>query len=124
MCRGGNRCPAECCDPRRGSARSRRLHRPSGPSVHPPPLQIRVCPVPLHSVWLESNTEELVPPRTALRREARAEVVSWKRSNSSFDRGHGEIAQDRVVRLAELEIDPAQLESYKVALQEEIETSI
>jgi quinol monooxygenase YgiN len=35
-----------------------------------------------------------------------------------------EIAQDRVVRLAELEIDPAQLESYKVALQEEIETSI
>jgi quinol monooxygenase YgiN len=35
-----------------------------------------------------------------------------------------EIAQDRVVRLAELEIDPAQRESYKVALQEEIETSI
>jgi quinol monooxygenase YgiN len=35
-----------------------------------------------------------------------------------------EIAQDRVVRLAELEIDPAQLESYKVALQEEIEISI
>jgi hypothetical protein len=35
-----------------------------------------------------------------------------------------EIAQDRVVRLAELEIDLAQLESYKVALQEEIETSI
>lgn len=35
-----------------------------------------------------------------------------------------EIARDRVVRLAELEIDPAQLESYKVALQEEIETSI
>jgi quinol monooxygenase YgiN len=32
--------------------------------------------------------------------------------------------QGRVVRLAELEIDPAQIESYKVALQEEIETSI
>jgi hypothetical protein len=29
-----------------------------------------------------------------------------------------------VVRLAALEIDPAQLESYNVALQEEIETSI
>jgi quinol monooxygenase YgiN len=35
-----------------------------------------------------------------------------------------ETGQDRVVRLAELEIDPAQLESYKVALQQEIETSI
>ena len=32
--------------------------------------------------------------------------------------------QSRVVRLAELEIDPAQLENYKAALREEIETSI
>ncbi len=32
--------------------------------------------------------------------------------------------QDHVVRLAELEIDPAQLENYKVALREEIEASI
>ncbi len=30
----------------------------------------------------------------------------------------------RVVRMAELEIDPAQLEAYKSALKEEIETSI
>jgi quinol monooxygenase YgiN len=30
----------------------------------------------------------------------------------------------RIVRLAELEIDPAQLESYKAALREEIATSI
>jgi quinol monooxygenase YgiN len=32
--------------------------------------------------------------------------------------------QARVVRLAELEIDPAQLEKYEAALREEIETSI
>src|ERR1700759_5112356 len=32
--------------------------------------------------------------------------------------------QDSVVRLAELEIDPARLEPYKLALLEEIETSI
>lgn len=31
---------------------------------------------------------------------------------------------DPLVRLAELEIDPAQLENYKAALKEEIETSI
>jgi quinol monooxygenase YgiN len=31
---------------------------------------------------------------------------------------------DRLVRLAELEIDPAQLDAYKMALREEIETSI
>ncbi len=31
---------------------------------------------------------------------------------------------DRVVRLAQLEIDPAQLEKYKAALREEIEASI
>jgi quinol monooxygenase YgiN len=35
-----------------------------------------------------------------------------------------ETGQDRVVRLAELEIDPAHLEHYKAALQEEIATSI
>ena len=37
------------------------------------------------------------------------------------------VAQDRsgkIVRLAELEIDPAQLDAYKAALREEIETSI
>lgn len=33
-------------------------------------------------------------------------------------------AQGRVVRLAELEIDPLQLENYKAALREEIDTSI
>ena len=33
-------------------------------------------------------------------------------------------AQNRIVRIAELEIDPAQLEPYKAALKEEIETSI
>ena len=32
--------------------------------------------------------------------------------------------QDRIVRIAELDIDPAQLETYKAALREEIETSI
>ncbi|WP_185827152.1 hypothetical protein [Edaphobacter aggregans] len=32
--------------------------------------------------------------------------------------------QGRVVRLAELEIDPVQLEAYKAALREEIDTSI
>ncbi len=32
--------------------------------------------------------------------------------------------QDPIVRLAELEIDPVQLEAYKAALKEEIETSI
>jgi quinol monooxygenase YgiN len=32
--------------------------------------------------------------------------------------------QDPLVRIAELEIDPAQLERYKAALKEEIETSI
>ena len=35
-----------------------------------------------------------------------------------------EPTQGRVVRLAELEIDPAQLEPYQAALKEEIETSI
>ncbi|NYF90061.1 antibiotic biosynthesis monooxygenase [Tunturiibacter empetritectus] len=39
-------------------------------------------------------------------------------------RASAEPKHARVVRLAELEIDPAQLESYKAALKEEIETSI
>lgn len=32
--------------------------------------------------------------------------------------------QGRIVRLAELEIDPAQLENYKAALRDEIDTSV
>lgn len=39
-------------------------------------------------------------------------------------RGYSEPAQDRMVRLAELEIYPDQLEAYKAVLKEEIETSI
>jgi quinol monooxygenase YgiN len=39
-------------------------------------------------------------------------------------RGWAEPVDERIVRLAELEIDPAQLNDYKVALREEIETSI
>ena len=35
-----------------------------------------------------------------------------------------EIHSDRLVRLAELEIDPAQLAVYRAALREEIETSV
>ena len=43
----------------------------------------------------------------------------------TFERDQpSEQIQDRVVRLAELEIDPAQLENYKAALREEIEASI
>jgi quinol monooxygenase YgiN len=36
----------------------------------------------------------------------------------------GETEQNRVVRIAELEIDPARLDSYKAALREEIAASI
>jgi quinol monooxygenase YgiN len=36
----------------------------------------------------------------------------------------GDETERRTVRVAELEIDPAQLESYKAALKEEIETSV
>ncbi len=36
----------------------------------------------------------------------------------------GKAEQNRVVRIAELEIDPAQLDSYKVALREEIDASV
>jgi quinol monooxygenase YgiN len=39
-------------------------------------------------------------------------------------RGSAEPVDGRVVRLAELEIDPGQLERYKAALKEEIEASI
>src|SRR5918993_4719374 len=39
-------------------------------------------------------------------------------------RAPAEPGQDRMVRLAELEIDPAQLDNYKAALKEEIEASI
>jgi quinol monooxygenase YgiN len=35
-----------------------------------------------------------------------------------------EAVSERVVRLAELELDPVQVEQYKAALREEIETSI
>lgn len=35
-----------------------------------------------------------------------------------------ELVRNPIVRIAELEIDPAQLDAYKVALKEEIETSI
>ena len=40
------------------------------------------------------------------------------------ERAPAEQMQGRVVRLAELEIDPVQLENYKAALKEEIESSI
>jgi quinol monooxygenase YgiN len=39
-------------------------------------------------------------------------------------RGYAEPVDDRIVRLAELEIYPDQLEAYKAALKEEISTSI
>jgi quinol monooxygenase YgiN len=44
-------------------------------------------------------------------------LLSSRRATA--ESGHGQI-----VRLAELEIDPAQIENYKAALKEEIETSI
>ncbi len=43
---------------------------------------------------------------------------------SGLPHGFAEAADERVVRLAELDIDPAQVESYKAALRQEIETSI
>jgi quinol monooxygenase YgiN len=39
-------------------------------------------------------------------------------------RGYSEPADDRIVRLAELEIYPDQVDAYKAALKEEISTSI
>ncbi len=41
-----------------------------------------------------------------------------------YERVPGRQASARVVRLAELEIDPARLEAYKALLREEIEASI
>lgn len=43
---------------------------------------------------------------------------------SACSRAPAKPAQGQLVRLAELEIDPAQLESYQAALREEIEASI
>lgn len=45
-------------------------------------------------------------------------LVSNSRSEAA------EIHPERLVRLAELEIDPAQLAAYRAALREEIETSV
>jgi quinol monooxygenase YgiN len=44
--------------------------------------------------------------------------------NTGWRAAAQEPMQRRIVRLAELEIDPAQIESYKAALREEIEASI
>lgn len=44
--------------------------------------------------------------------------------NSRIAYGQSRMQDERIVRLAELDIDPAQLESYKAALQEEITESI
>jgi len=38
--------------------------------------------------------------------------------------GYAQVTEQRIVRIAELEIDPSQLEAYKAALKEEIEASI
>ena len=35
-----------------------------------------------------------------------------------------EASHERLVRIAELEVDPAQLDAYKIALRQEIEASI
>lgn len=43
---------------------------------------------------------------------------------SACSRAPAKPMQGQLVRLAELEIDPAQLENYQAALKEEIETSI
>src|SRR5215470_13530325 len=45
-------------------------------------------------------------------------LLFWQRGNSAVAVG------SPIVRIAELEIDPAQLDAYKLALKEEIETSI
>jgi quinol monooxygenase YgiN len=41
-----------------------------------------------------------------------------------WQRGTAVVVGSPIVRIAELEIDPAQLDAYKLALKEEIETSI
>jgi quinol monooxygenase YgiN len=45
-------------------------------------------------------------------------LLFWQRSTAAV------VVGSPIVRLAELEIDPAQLDAYKLALKEEIETSI
>jgi len=45
-------------------------------------------------------------------------LLCWPRSTAAVAVG------SPIVRIAELEIDPAQLDAYKLALKEEIETSI
>lgn len=41
-----------------------------------------------------------------------------------MQRGYSQVTQQRIVRIAELEIDPNQLAAYTAALKEEIQTSI
>src|SRR5947208_7013170 len=45
-------------------------------------------------------------------------LLFWQRGTAAV------VVGSPIVRIAELEIDPAQLDSYKLALKEEIETSI
>ena len=45
-------------------------------------------------------------------------------ASSLGDRALAEAARDPYVRVAEIEIDPAQLEAYKAAVKEEIESSV
>lgn len=54
------------------------------------------------------------------RRSLGAAVLSWLACGFA----PAEQAQGPLVRIAELEIDPAQLDSYKAAVTEEIETSV
>jgi quinol monooxygenase YgiN len=42
----------------------------------------------------------------------------------AIQHGHSQSSQERIVRIAELEIYPDQIAAYKTALKEEIETSI
>ena len=48
-----------------------------------------------------------------------ASLLLWSKQSAASDPPAGP-----VVRIAELQIDPAQLDAYKLALKEEIETSI
>ncbi len=52
-----------------------------------------------------------------------ASLLATSMARASMDTSAQQI-QSRVVRLAELQIDPGQLEKYKAALREEIEVSI
>ena len=45
-------------------------------------------------------------------------LLFWQRGTAAV------VVGSPIVRIAELEIDPAQLDAYKLALKEEIETSI